>query len=94
MADKCPAFNLTIKGDPAEVLEKVKKAKLDKGLKLEITGDASAGKIKITKSILGTLVYGDYSVKDKKITFNLVDDTSLADCGTIEKAVSDAFKGY
>jgi hypothetical protein len=94
MADKCPAFSVTIKGDAADVLEKVKKAKLDKGLKLEINGDASKGTLKINKSILGTLVYGDYSVKDKKITFNLVDDTSLADCSTIEESVKGAFKGY
>ena len=93
MADKCPAFSVTIKGEPATVLEEAKKAKLPSGLKLEINGDASKGSLKINKSMLGTLVYGDYVVKDKKITFNLVDDTALADCKTIEQSVKDAFKG-
>ena len=92
MADKCPAFNVTIKGDPAEVFEKAKKVKLDGGLKLEITGDATKGSLKI-KNFLGTLVYGDYTAKDKKITFNMVDDTALADCKTIEAKITGAFKG-
>jgi hypothetical protein len=91
-AEKCPAFSVTIKGDPNEVFEKAKKTKLSGGLKLEITGDATKGELKL-KNFLGILVYGDYVVKDKKVTFNMVDDTSLADCKTIQEKVTDAFKG-
>lgn len=86
MADKCKAFTVTIKGDPAKVFEEVKKAA--KG-QMEIKGDATKGSIQVKK----VDVKGTYAVKGQKITFNMIDNTMWVDCDGIKKRVEEYFKG-
>ncbi|MEM7754830.1 MAG: hypothetical protein AAF297_04240 [Planctomycetota bacterium] len=86
MATTCKPFSVTIKGDPAEVFEQVKKE--GKG-KVEIKGDAKKGTLKVVKH----KVTGKYKVSGKKITFEMVEDEWYLKCGTVETEVAKYFKG-
>lgn len=87
VADKCPSVDVTLKGEPAKVLDEVKKLGAKNGV--DIVGDASKGTIK-HKTIA---VSGTYTVSGQKVTIAMVDDTWLIDCKKLNAMVADFFKG-
>lgn len=87
MADKCPAVSVTLKGEPAAVLEEVKK--LGAKNNVDISGDATKGTIKHRK--IG--VSGTYTVSGKKLTIAMVDDTFLIDCTKLNSMILEWFDG-
>lgn len=87
MADKCPAVSITLKGEPAKVLEEVKKIGAKGGV--EISGDAAKGTIKHkTISVSGT-----YTISGQKLTIAMVDDTFLIDCKKLNEKILEFFDG-
>lgn len=87
MAEKCPSVSVTLKGEPATVLDEVKK--LGAKNNVIISGDATKGTIK-HKSIG---VSGTYSISGKKVTIAMVDDTFLIDCRKLNEMVLAFFDG-
>ncbi|MEL7471862.1 MAG: hypothetical protein AAGK04_00975 [Planctomycetota bacterium] len=86
MATTCKPFSVTIKGEPAAVLEEIKKA--GKG-KIEIKGNEKKGSIKVVKH----KVTGTYKVTGQKITFELVEDEWYLSCSRVEDEIAKYFKG-